>query len=259
MKRFASGLLAVLALPALASEPIGSVADLRSCVARNAPEKSMVQTLRMIATDAEGAKQLSLRMSHMDLQRELGTRVEALAPPDLAGAVFLMRMGQIEDLMYLYLPSIQRIRQVSGAMSGEPLWGTDFSYEDLKLFRGLFDYQQAEFAGSGRWHGRRTAEVKVQIDPAFDPGYRSVVLRFDAQSCLVVDARFDDAEGLVKQVSIDHPDDIAQRDGRYWAKRIRAVSPREGTATTLLIDEVAFDVDLPLRMFNPRSFHLVSE
>lgn len=229
--------------------------ELRSCLSANMPAQSLVQQVRLRSSDAAGGRTLGARVYGMRLHEETAVMIKVEAPIDMSGSRYLVIAGPRRDAMYMYLPAIERTRRIVGSMAGQSLWGTDFSYEDVKLLRGLLLHGDSALETGVEWEGRPALQIQVVPtgDADSDTQYSKVDLIIDGASCVVVSGRFFDDAGPVKNMWVD-PADLSQVDGRWMARKVHLKSLRESSKSELIIDEVEFDKDLPARLFDPRSF-----
>src|ERR1051326_4161390 len=103
------------------------------CMRANIPPTVRIQTVEVTAFDRTGG-QRSMRGRLFGMREDNRVRImlRIEAPVDLAGASYLVREAAPADEMYLYLPSVNRVRRITGAALDGQLWGTDLSYNDFK-------------------------------------------------------------------------------------------------------------------------------
>ncbi len=75
---------------------------------------------------------------------------EFLSPPRDKGVKFL----KIKDNMWMYLPSVDKIIKISGAMLRQSMMGSDFSYEDALESSRLLEKYSAMLAGEEKYDER---------------------------------------------------------------------------------------------------------
>ena len=91
------------------------------------------------------------------------------SPPDIKDTAFLAfshRQADKNDVRWVYLPALRKVRRLSGSDRGKSFFGTEFSYEDL----GTRDVSEDvhEFLGQTSIHG--AVHYLVQSKPRED-GY----------------------------------------------------------------------------------------
>ena len=86
------------------------------CMRANAPKQLSIGDLRI---EAQGSgvstKFLSGRFYSRRDERGLRAMLHVTAPGDLAGVRYLLVEDEQQDALYLYLPSLGKVRRVSGA------------------------------------------------------------------------------------------------------------------------------------------------
>jgi hypothetical protein len=93
--------------------------------------------LRMVVTDAAGAKERLLSVVALRQGGETRRLVRFRAPAEVAGVAFLEieRDGK-DPQRLLWLPAQKRVRRVGAGQGGQAFMQTDFSYADMDLAGG---------------------------------------------------------------------------------------------------------------------------
>ncbi len=229
--------------------------ELRACLTANLPSQSLIQEVRLQSSDSAGGRTLGARVYGMKLNEETAVMIKVEEPMDMNGSRYLVIAGVERDAMYMYLPALNRTRRIVGSMAGQSLWGTDFSYEDVKLVRGLLLHGNNNLETGVDWEGRPA--LKLLVVPTgeadTDTQYSKVELIIDGATCVVVSGRFYDDAGPVKHMWVE-PGDLSEIEGHWMAKKTYLKSLRESSKSELIIDKVIFDKELPARLFDPRTF-----
>ena len=278
MKRWGTllGLVLCMAVPAQADEALQKVFD---CMQANLPPTLRVQRIELENTDRNGSSRtLSGKLYAM---REKSGGAELLratlridAPDYLAGASYLVRESKpgTEDEMYVFLPSVNRVRRVVGDAGYDSLLGTNFSYVDFKQVESGFGAAPA------------TLEAPQQIENAFDdsdgtlekPGVieqhpvyviafkpkadqssRYSLLRawVDQKTCVALKVDF--FEGDVPRKEFSAPVSSIQQSGNYWyLSQALMQDLKDHTSTQLRVVGVSSGTELATRYFDPHSFYL---
>lgn len=253
------GLAVLWLLPALASsaQPARDLEQIRACARANMPAQSFSQQVELISWDAAGGqRQLAGKLyGKKQTQNRLGLMLSLEQPADLAGARYLLLRKGTRDDMYVYLPAIKRTRRIMGGMRGQPLWGTDFSYEDIKQLQSTLNAPDTEYLGDSTAHNRTVHQLRVIPTAASESAYTSVEVDIDQQSCLLLQARFSDSAGVYKRMYSD-PEAFAKSGDRWVAGTVSMENLRSDTHSQLKLSDYHFDEDLSKTRFNPRTFHL---
>lgn len=238
------------AAPAAALDP--AVEEVQACVRRNLPETSARQELVLEAIDATGSGQrieaeLLWRRGKEDRSKVL-VRVER--PIDLRGSAFLLLEREGGYDLFSYLPSLQKVRRLTGSAISGSLFGTDFSYEDFQRLQtaadatGVTRLPDADVAG-------RPAFVIVATPPA-DAGsaYRRVVSWIDRETCVLLRADLEaDGERVAKQLLAD-PAQVRVVGTRHVPHQMTLEDREKNTRTTLTIEKIELDVPLSDSLFS---------
>src|SRR5690606_27652829 len=159
--------------------------------------------------------------------------------------------------LYMYVPSLRRVRRISGASADGALWGTDLSYGDIRQINNAFS------AGGGSVDGQETLDGRsvhrLTLTPALAEGsrYASMEVWVDRETCVSLRAEFYDGTTVRKRWLVD-PASLTQA-GKHWYAGDATMSDLvEQTNTRLRVLGVSSDVDLAGRHFNPQTFYLGS-
>lgn len=244
-------LLAALAFPAASADDAAALLD---CIRANIPPAVRVQQLALVAVDRDGGeRELRGRVFAQRTADGANVMMRIDAPPDMAGAAFLVREAGGRDDMYLYLPALQRVRRIHGSGANGRLFGTDLSYEDVKRIQSVFSGASVRELEPVETDGRSLR--RLEFEPRAESPWRRVLLLVDPSSCVVLRVEQHDDSGLARRIVAD-PASLQQVDGHWYAARLRLEDLREGTQTRITIDGVRVEPELSSRWFNPHSFHI---
>src|SRR5690606_9921417 len=115
------------------------------------------------ATDRTGGtRELRGRLYGVREAELLRAMIKISAPSDLAGAAYLLREKEGGDEKYMYVPSLNKVRRITGAAADGSLWGTDFSYSDLRQLNNAFAAGEGTLTGEGRLDDRAVYHVLLK-------------------------------------------------------------------------------------------------
>lgn len=250
-------LLALPAWPAGADDALQKVLD---CMAANVPATLHVEPLELQSTDrAGGSRTLKGRLYAMrgkDGEARVNLHIDA--PDYLAGAAYLLRQGKpgTEDEMYVFLPSVNRVRRVVGDAGYDSLLGTDFSYVDFKQMQSAFGGSTATLEAPQALEQQRPAYVlSFKSQPGALSPYSLVRMWVDQKTCVALKADFYQNDTVSKELSA--PASALRQSGNYWyLGRAQMRDLQKGTSSELRILGVDNTDELPTRLFEPRLFYL---
>ncbi len=160
--------------------------------------------------------------------------------------------------MYVYLPSVGRVRRVSGSFADGALLGTNFSYNDFRQLENAFVGSTARLEGSDRIEGRPVNVLRFQPapNPQAPPSRYSVVRAWvDQQSCLPLKADFYEGTTVRKQLRASVA--ALRQSGDYWyVTELQMRDLLEGSQTVLRVMGVTAGHELPGSYFSPQLFYL---
>ena len=171
-------------------------------------------------------------------------------PPHVRGLAFLgieaKESGRSEE-RFVYLPSLRKIRRVSGSQSDDAFLGTDLSYHDFERQReGSFE---VSLGGEARV-GTESAWIVV-AKPRKETGYERVEHTIAQQDFAILATRYfkRGAATAYKQLAMDRGH-IVERGACRVPTRIRVEDLQRGTSTVLEVSALSLDADLPDDLFS---------
>lgn len=252
-------LLLVALLPAAdAAETARQILDRRRALDDTARKWSDRQErLRMTIRDARGGER---RRELMLYERRLPgderrTIVFFDAPAEVKGTGFLAytHPGRPAE-QWLYLPELQRVRQITPRSRTESFVGSDLSYQDLDIIQEMGSWSEADAASSLRGEeavdGVPTHVIELQ-PKRDDVGYRRIVLWLGRDD--LVPRRlefFGEAAEPAKRIG---QRDIAMVGAIPVPRRVEVETPAKGTRTVIESSDAAFDSGLEEDLFTQRA------
>lgn len=233
-----------------------------ACVQANFPTSSSAQTIKFIATDRAN----SVRTLHAKSwwQRSSATKARVnmrlLGPPDLAGASYLIAQNNDNTALFTFIPALNKVQRISGQSAAQQLWGTDFSYEDMRFVQGsAFEGNFVREADSVLFE--RPVYVLKQT-PGDTSVYQHIISWIDQETCVSLQVEFfpefAQAESPQKRLTakLDSIRQIAGAERQHWlATHLTMHDLQEQTQTVLEIEAVEYAPKLSSSLFNPRSFN----
>ena len=251
-------LLCLWAAPAAAQ--LESAEDVTLCMNGNVPQETFSQMLGI--TTYDGAS-IERRMVIQMYGRRIGERainlmLHVLRPEELAGTRYLLRSGVEHDDVRIYLPSLRATREIDGEMVWSNLWGTDFSYVDLKQIFGVFSQAHVAREDDGMLGDRPVYRLAVRPAQRNASPYGRIISHVDQRTCLALRIDFFAPDGhQLKQLQLN-PEILSKEDGRFvgheWTMQDLRTPNRR---TELHLGDVRYHADLNDAAFDPRLFMTV--
>jgi len=232
---------------------VADVGIVEACLRRNLPQRSSVQSVRFQSKDRTGSTRTLAGTAYWkkwegELSRSL-IRIEF--PPDLRGSAYLLIERPESVDVFVYLPEYQKVRRITSHALAGSLFGTDFSYEDMRRLRHLFEAAAAERLPDAEVGGRAVRVLRL-VPPA-ESEYGEVKAWVDAETCVPLRLELY-ARGcsLAKVLSAD-PASLSRHGSVWVAHAVVLRDLQEQTETRLELGKLEVDVDVPDRIFSERT------
>lgn len=157
------------------------------------------------------------------------------------------KMLKLEDQLWIYSPTTDRIIQISGHMLRQSVMGSDFSYEDMMDDRKLTDIYKAELVGEEELDGRRVF-VLLLIAKVEDAAYYSRKVWIDAERFVPLkEELFAKSGQLLKRTTLS---DVQMIQGKWYPMKIKYKDMlKHGDGTEIQISSIKFDQEIPEYIF----------
>ena len=161
------------------------------------------------------------------------------------------KMLKLDDQLWIFSPSSDRIIQIAGHMLRQSVMGSDLSYEDMMEDNRLINHYNAEVTGNEKIGDRLCWVLKLT---AFDPevAYQGMKLWVDQQRYIPLKEELYAKSGtLLKRTELS---EVTLIKNRWYPKKIVFKDVlKEGEGTEFIIDEISFDVVIPDYIFSKAS------
>jgi hypothetical protein len=228
-------------------------ADVEACLRRNLPQRSSIQSVRFETRDRMGgSRTLSgtvywKKWKETELSRSL---IQLDFPPDLRGSAYLLIERPDTVDVFVYLPEYQKVRRItSHALSGS-LFGTDFSYEDMRRLRHLMESAKVERLPDTDVSGRRSHAIRLL--PPDESEYGEVIAWVDVDTCVPLKIELYARGGGISKDLVADPASLTQHGNVWVAHSFTLHDHQENTETRLELGKLEIDVDIPDRTFSER-------
>lgn len=208
--------------------------------------RSLEEHLMLISSDPGGHDQVSELLLRWKDYRDPNDRptegvttktaVRFLEPFDVRRTAYLI-IGH-EDRphdQFIYLPSLDHVRRVN--LRGVGLMGTEYTIDDL-VFQTLEDARY-ERMPNDQVGGRPTYVVRARMNPGFRTRYPEVTIYADREHYVPLRILFYDSSGDLAREYRANPESVEDFDGVWIATQATMTNLREGTTTTLIIEDLA--------------------
>ncbi len=157
------------------------------------------------------------------------------------------KMLKLENQLWIYSPSTDRIIQISGHMLRQSVMGSDLSYEDMLDDRKLTEVYDAKVSGSEVIDGRNTY-LLVLTAKVEDVAYYSQRIWIDTERFVPLKQEMIAKSGqLLKRTTLS---DIKKVQGRWFPMTVVYKDMlKDGDGTEFRMTSVKFDQDIPEYIF----------
>ncbi len=205
----------------------------------------------MLLKDRRGqTRERSLRMWMLEKPGNAGDKTLTIfdTPPDMKGTIFLAHaVAGRDDNLWLYLPSLKRVKRISSSNKTGAFFGSEFAYEDIAAQEiGKFTYR---YLGD-KPCGGLTCYV-VERRPAYaNSGYSALVTFFGSKEYRVQRIEYMDRKG--RQMKVLSLSGYRVYAGRYWRPaRLLMENLKTGKSTVLTYSDYSFGTGLSDADFDP--------
>ncbi|MDX1697664.1 MAG: outer membrane lipoprotein-sorting protein [Thiohalobacterales bacterium] len=247
-----TGLLSALLCLCLPAGTHALDAQIEECIRGNTPQTSAVQQIEMRSIDRAGYEKVLVADIYLKRLADETSRLIAYfrEPEDIIGTRLLVIEQPPANEMYMYMPSLLKIRRISGKRISSSMYGSDFSYEDIERFYGMLSSEQPVQAPDAEIDGEPMYVLETR--PAADSGskYESVVAYFDQQHCVLRRVDFFEAGNKLRKQLVADADSITTAGSIRLPREFLMTDLRSRTETHLSIRQVELDVALDDELFH---------
>ncbi|MGA1978524.1 MAG: outer membrane lipoprotein-sorting protein [Bacteroidales bacterium] len=236
-------LLSILLISSIASgQPSGK--DLMNLIDRNMTANTRILTAKMIISGARESRTVEFNTW---AEGEKKAFSEYTNPPREKGT----KMLKLEDKLWIYSPSTDRIIQITGQMLRQSVMGSDLSYEDMMEDKALENHYNAAVTGSDTLE-KRDCWV-LQLDAKTEgEAYEVRKIWVDKERNIPLREELYAKSGkLLKRLRLT---DFERIQGRWYPmKMIFKDMLKAGDGTQFIIQKIKLDEPIPEDIFTKAS------
>jgi Outer membrane lipoprotein-sorting protein len=165
-----------------------------------------------------------------------------LSPADVRGVGLLQWSApHEEDTQWLRLPSLDRLRRISGSSKRESFVGTDFSFEDLSVWSDILDWSEqdarATLLKSEVLEGQECAVIEM-VPTGKEVSYDKIRLWLGRQDLVIHRMEFEDDGRIEKTLDLS---DVRPVGSIPVAHRLEMHDVRGGSSTIVVFTQIEYD------------------
>jgi outer membrane lipoprotein-sorting protein len=223
----------------LAQTPPGD--EILKRVDRNMVSENKILTSRMVIHGRRESRTIKAKSWQRHTNEAF---TEYLAPPRDQGT----KMLKLQDNLWTYSPSTDRIIMISGHMLRQSVMGSDLSYEDMMEDPHLPNLYSAKVVSEETYNGRQCWILKLAAKKE-DIAYYSRQIWVDKERFIILKENLYGKSGvLLKTIDIR---EVMEVQNRWIAKSILYKDVlKEGEGTEFFIDSIILDTTIPDYLFS---------
>ncbi len=205
-------------------------------------------SLELIIEDKTGNRRVrALDVKSKKIDGATHTLVKLTAPKEVKGQAFLFAENKKgEDDVWMFVPAFKVTRRIEGSQKNGSFLGSHFTYADLesRQIHGAH-YKRLKDAKIGK-----NAVYVIESSPkkGTDSDYAKVVSYIRKSDYMPLKMRFYDKDGEVTKTLFVEKLDKTKK-GQSYVKQM-TLRPKGGGFTTIKIDSLKSDADLPDALFS---------
>jgi outer membrane lipoprotein-sorting protein len=249
MKKFICLVLAVYAANAVYAQDAAAIVD----ASRNRiTVKTLSSRSRMVLTAKDGktTERLVDQYSKDDADGNSRLVIVFQKPAAIAGTRFLtISKKQGNDDSWIYLPALSKVRRIAASEGSSSFMGTDLSFDDISSADRAVGLDDHKISGEEKIDGNDCYKIEsIPKDKAYQ--YSKMILFIDKSNKVCRKMELYDKKGvLVKLFEIKKLED---KQGRLTPMETTMSTIAEKTSTTIYIDKVEYDSNVPESVFTTR-------
>jgi len=224
------------------SQPSGK--DILNLIDRNLAAKTRIMTAKMVISGARGSRSIEFNSWS---QGENKAYTEYTSPAREKGT----KMLKMEDKLWIFSPSTDRIIQITGQMLRQSVMGSDLSYEDMMEDPALEDHYNASLTAQDTADNRKCWILQLN---ALKEGeaYEVRKIWVDQERNIPLKEELYGKSGkLLKRISLT---DVQKIQGRWFPMKMTFKDMlKTGDGTQFIISSIKLDETIPDDIFSKAS------
>ncbi len=239
MKYVISIVLIIMNHILLAQNPTGHV--LLELIVENLNSETKIVTSKMIIQGRRASRTIE---SKSWIEGEEKSFTEYLSPPREQGT----KMLKIEDNLWMYSPSTDRIITISGHMLRQSVMGSDLSYEDMMEDPRLENHYDPVVTGTDTLNGTECWVMELTATTT-DVAYHFRKMWIDKEKYVPLKEELYAKGGkLLKKTEVT---EVKKVEGRWYPfKMVFKDVLKRGEGTEFIIESITFNKDIPEYLFS---------
>ena len=226
----------------MSAQPSGK--ELMALIDKNLSAKTQVMSAKMVISGARGSRTIEFRSWAEGDKRAF---TEYTSPAREQGT----KMLKLEDKLWIFSPSTDRIIQISGQMLRQSVMGSDLSYEDMMNNSDLTSHYNASVSGTDTAQNRRCWILQLNALTG-DEAYQVRRIWVDQERFVPLREELYAKSGkLLKRIELS---EVVRIQGRWYPMKIVYKDMlKSGDGTQFYIVTLKLDEQIPESTFSKAS------
>ena len=213
-----------------------SAKDILDKIDKNMSSESRIFTSKMVIHNKRNTRTVESKSWSKGEKKSFS---EYLTPPREQGT----KMLKLDDQLWIFSPSTDRIIQISGHMLRQSVMGSDLSYEDMMEDPHLLNHYTGKIDSEEKL-GERTCWIISLTATSTDVAYQTQKLWVDKDRYIPLKKELYAKSGmLLKRMELS---DVIQIQNRWFPRKILFKDVlKEGEGTEFIIEDIQFNAEIP--------------
>ena len=207
----------------------------------NRISESQIATLKMIVHGRSADRTMVMKSYS---KGEDNSFTEYLSPAREKGT----KMLKLDDNLWIYSPSTDRIIRISGHMLRQSVMGSDMSYEDLMTDTEMKKNYIATIIGEEEFSNRACWKLEL-LGKSADLAYAKRIILIDKERFVTLKEELYGMSGtMLKKTEIQ---EVFTVEGRWFPKHLTFQDVlKKSKGTEIIFENIEFDVKIPASKFS---------
>jgi hypothetical protein len=236
----------------------GSIGEVIDCALSSLPP-SVHGKFELKSRSAKGSERMVHGEYWAEQPQDSGRRVVVASRggANMARAAYLFREGDTIGEVWLWTPDHGDARRIQARGDEGRLFGTDVTLEDFARFARINFPGQLRRLDDAAVAGRPVYVVETRPAPDIGSEYGRILSSVDKEWCVILrresfDTEFEGGSRPRKILSVD-PKDVKHEKGFARATSALLQDLRDGSQTTVQLEDLSLDEKLPAGFFTPEN------
>lgn len=249
-----TGVLTFLMTLILMPSPGREIAERAHETQRNFVDETVSASLYLINARQDTVVRETVNQTIERPNSEDYSLIQFLNPPDVRGTGLLTHQNPAgDDLQWLYLPELRRVKKISSKNKSGAFMGSEFAYEDISS--NTLDRFTYELLGEEEYEGKMCYIVN-RVPTYENSGYLKIKTWYDKENYLIQRAEYTDRKNSLLKV-LTFGGWKQYESGTWRAQSLRMENLQTHKISVLIFKERKMNVGIEEKDFNKRNLQRI--